>query len=218
MPRAPLTRQRVVGAALALADAHGLAGLTMRRLGEELGVEAMSLYGHVASKSDLLDGMTDAVFAEVELPAEGTGWRSAMRQRAFSVRAVLGRHPWATALVSSRTSPGPATLGHHDAVLGALRRAGFSVALAAHAFSAMDSYIYGFVLQEATLPFGDAEEAAEVAQVMAARMPADRYPHLTELTVQHVLQPGYDYGAEFGYGLDLILDGLENALRQATDR
>jgi AcrR family transcriptional regulator len=198
---------------MALADAHGLAALTMRRLGEELGVEAMSLYGHVANKSDLLDGMTDAVFAEVELPADGPDWRSGMRQRAFSVRAVLGRHPWASALVSSRTSPGPATLGHHDAVLGELRRAGFSVAMAAHAFSVMDSYIYGFVLQEATLPFGDAEEAADVAQEMFARMPADRYPHLSELTVQHVLQPGYDYGAEFGYGLDLILDGLERAVR-----
>jgi hypothetical protein len=172
----------------------------------------MSLYKHVANKSDLLDGMTDLVFAEIDLPSEGTPWRPAMRDRAISARAALRRHPWATALVSSRTSPGPATLHHHDTVLRTLRSADFPVPLAAHAFSAIDSYVYGFALQEATLPFETSEEAAEVAQAMFARMAAGRYPHLTELTVEHVLQPGYDYGAEFEYGLDLILDGLERAL------
>jgi AcrR family transcriptional regulator len=211
--RAPLSRERVLRAAVRLADTRGLESLTMRRLGEELSVEAMSLYKHVANKSDLLDGMTDAVFAEIALPADGVDWRTAMRDRAISARAALNRHPWATALVSSRTSPGPATLRHHDTVIGTLRAGGFSVAMAAHAFSAIDSYVYGFALQEATLPFDTAEQAADVAQTMFARMTAGEYPHLTEFTMQHVLRPGYDYGAEFEYGLDLILDGLERDLR-----
>jgi AcrR family transcriptional regulator len=202
----------VVCAAVARADAGGIESLSMRKLGEELGVEAMSLYTHVASKDDLLDGMTDAVFAEIELPSETADWRTAMRERALSARAALARHPWAIRLMQSRTSPGPATLRHHDAVIGALRRSGFSLALTARAFSVLDAYIYGFALQQAALPFDTVEEAAEVGKLMAARMPAERFPYLAEFTVGHVLQPGYDYGAEFERGLELILDGLERAL------
>ena len=139
-----------------------------------------------------------------------------MGERAESARQALLRHPWAIALMSTRTSPGPATLRHHDAVIGSLRAGGFSIQLTAHAFSALDSYIYGFALQEATLPLGDTEqETAEVAKMMMAQVPAADYPHLTEFTVEHILQPGYDYGAEFAFGLDLILDGLGNA-RDAT--
>jgi AcrR family transcriptional regulator len=212
-PRPRLTRARVLEAAVALADAGGLDGVSMRRLGEELGVEAMSLYTHVASKDDLLDGMTDAVFAEIDLPPGDQDWRTAMRDRALSARAALVRHPWAIRLMQSRTSPGPATLRHHDAVIGTLRRAGFSLPLTAHAFSAIDAYVYGFALQQESLPFETVEEAAAVGAMMAARMPADRFPHLAEFTVGHVLQPGYDYGAEFEYGLDLILDGLARAHR-----
>jgi AcrR family transcriptional regulator len=212
-PRTPLSRERVLRSAVALADAHGIESLTMRRLGQELSVEAMSLYKHVANKSDLLDGMTDAVFGEIELPPAGTPWRAAMRDRALSARAALNRHPWATGLMSSRTSPGPATLRHHDSVIGLLRGGGFSVALAAHAFSAIDSYVYGFALQEAALPFDTAEETAQVASGIFAGMSAEEYPHFTELTVDHVLQPGYDYADEFEFGLDLILDGLERAHR-----
>jgi AcrR family transcriptional regulator len=211
-PRTPLSRDRVVAAGVALADASGIESLTMRRLGEALGVEAMSLYKHVANKTDLLDGMTDAVFGEIVLPEIGAEWRTAMRDRAIAARAALNRHPWAIALVSSRTAPGPATLHHHDTVIGILRAGGFSIPLAAHAFSAIDSYVYGFALQEATLPFDTAEEAAEVGEAMFARMAPDQYPHLTAFTVEHVLQPGYDYGAEFEYGLDLVLDGLERDL------
>ena len=212
-PRTRLTRERVLAAAVARADDGGIASVSMRRLGEDLGVEAMSLYTHVKGKDDLLDGMVDAVFTEIELPTDGTDWRTAMRLRAISARTVLRRHPWATPLMQSRTSPGPATLRHHDTVIGTLRKAGFSVALTAHAFAALDSYIYGFALQEAALPFDTAEEAAEVGGTMFARMPEGAFPHLTELTVEHVLQPGYDYGDEFEFGLDLILDGLERALR-----
>jgi AcrR family transcriptional regulator len=187
----------------------------MRRLGEVLGVEAMSLYNHVANKSELLDGMVDVVFGEIDLPGGESDWRSAMRQRAISARTVLSRHRWAIGLMESRTTPGPATLRHHDAVIGSLRGGGFSVAMAAHAFSVLDSYIYGFALQEANLPFDTGEETAELAQAILAQFPADEYPHLTELTVEHVLQPGYDYGNEYAFGLDLILDGLAHA-RGAT--
>ena len=215
-PRLPLSRPRVLAAAVALAGSEGIDALTMRRLGQELGVEAMSLYKHVANKEDLLDGMVDVVFAEIELPPAGTDWRSAMRDRAISVRAALTRHPWATPLMQSRSRPGPATLRHHDAVIGTLRAAGFPIALVAHAFSALDSYIYGFALQQRALPFETAEETADLAQSIMARFPADEYPHLVELTVTHVLQPGYDYGQEFEFGLDLLLEGLERALDGAA--
>jgi len=209
--REPLSRDQVLRAAVALADQGGIAALSMRKLGQVLGVEAMSLYNHVASKGDLLDGMIDIVFSEIGLPAGNTGWKAAMRQRAISVRDVLGRHRWAIGLMESRRSPGPATLRHHDAVLGCLRRAGFSVEMTAHAYSLLDSYIYGFALQEASLPFDTPEKTTQVAQEISGRFPAGEYPHLTELTIKHVLQPGYHYGDEFEIGLDLILDALERA-------
>jgi AcrR family transcriptional regulator len=209
--RAPLTRERVLRAAVALADANGIGSLSMRKLGESLGVEAMSLYNHVANKDELLDGMVDEVFAEIDLPSDEGDWREAMRRRAVSARQAMARHPWAITLMESRTSPGPATLHHHDAVLGSLRGAGFSVVMAAHAFSVLDSYIYGFALQEASLPFESGEETAELAQMIIGQLQPDEYPHLTELTMEHVLQPGYDYGDEFDFGLELILDGLERA-------
>jgi AcrR family transcriptional regulator len=209
--RIPLTREKVLHAAVALADESGSESLSMRRLGEAVGVEAMSLYHHVANKDDLLDGMIDVVFAEIELPSDCGDWMSSMRQRAFSARRVLGRHGWAIRFMESRTSPGPATLRHHDAVLGCLRNAGFAVQLAAHALSVLDSYIYGFALQERSLPFAPSLHAAELAQEAVARPPVHEYPHLAELTTEHLLQPGYDYGDEFAFGLDLILEGLERA-------
>ena len=211
MPHTPLQRDRILHTAVLLADTGGIASLTMRKLGAAMGVEAMSLYHHVANKDELLDGMVDRVFGEIELPRAGTGWRTAMTRRAFSAREVLSRHRWAISLMESRASPGPNTLRHHDAVIGALRRGGFPVALAAHAFSAIDSYVYGFAMQESALPFDTAEETAELAQAIMGRFASGEYPHLTELTVEHVLQPGYDYGEEFSFGLDLILDGLERA-------
>src|SRR5664279_4263582 len=215
--RTPLSRERVLRSGVALADEHGIAALTMRRLGEALGVEAMSLYNHVANKDELLDGMVDVVFGEIDLPSGGPDWKPAMRERAQSARQALGRHPWAIALMSTRTSPGPATLRHHDVVIGSLRAAGFSIVMTAHAFSALDSYIYGFALQEATLPLGDTEqETLEVAQMMMAQVPATEYSHLTEFAAEHILQPGYDYGAEFEFGRDLILDGLDTRVRATT--
>ena len=204
----PLTRQRVLDAAVALADERGIESLSMRKLGEMVGVEAMSLYSHVANKEDLLDGMIDVVFGELDLPSGD--WRPAMRRRGIAIRRALSRHRWAIGLMESRSSPGPATLRHHDAVIGCLRAAGFSVALTAHAYSVLDSYIYGFALQERGLPFDTPDETAELAQDMMARFGTE-YPHLAEFTTQHVLRPGYDYGKEFEFGLDLILDGLERA-------
>jgi AcrR family transcriptional regulator len=212
--RTPLSRDQVLRAAVAFADEGGIGALSMRKLGQTLGVEAMSLYNHVASKGDLLDGMIDVVFGEIGLPPGDGGWKPAMRQRAISAREVLGRHPWAIGLMESRRTPGPATLRHHDAVLGCLRTAGFSVEMTAHAYSLLDSYIYGFALQEASLPFGTAEETAQVAQEIAGQMPAGQYPYLAEMATGHVLQPGYQYGNEFEVGLDLVLDALDRAVRR----
>jgi AcrR family transcriptional regulator len=210
--RAALSRDLVLRAAVTLADEGGIGALSMRKLGQVLGVEAMSLYNHVTDKGDLLDGMVDIVFAEIGLPSGDDGWKLAMRQRAISVREVLGRHRWAIGLMESRRSPGPATLRHHDAVLGCLREAGFPVELTAHAYSLLDSYIYGFALQEASLPFGSGEEAAQVAHQISGQFASGQYPYLTEMAMEHVLRPGYDYGGEFAIGLDLILDGLAAAV------
>jgi AcrR family transcriptional regulator len=203
----------VLHVAVALADESGSESLSMRKLGEAVGVEAMSLYHHVANKDDLLDGMIDVVFGEIELPSDCGDWMVAMRQRALSARRVLARHGWAIRFMESRTSPGPATLRHHDAVLGCLRHAGFSVGLAAHAFSVLDSYIYGFALQERSLPFDSPQHTAELAQDLLGRFSVDEYPHLAELTTELVLQPGYDVADEFEFGLDLILDGLQRLSR-----
>jgi len=205
--RRPLNRGLVLEAAVELADEVGIDALTMRKLAEVLGVEAMSLYNHVANKDDLLDGMVDIVFGEIDLPSGGD-WKTAMRQRAISARQVLRRHRWAIGRMESRRSPGPATLRHHDAVLACLRGGGLSMELTAHAYAVLDSYIYGFALQEATLPFDDGAGTAELAQEILEPMPLDAYPHLVEFATEHALQPGYSFGNSFEVGLDLILDGL----------
>ncbi|MFT3838362.1 MAG: TetR/AcrR family transcriptional regulator [Myxococcaceae bacterium] len=210
--RQPLSRERALDVAMELADADGIDELSMRHLAKALGVEAMSLYHHVKNKDDILDGMIDRVFAEILLPVIGGKWREQMRLRAFSARETLKRHPWALRLMESRAAPGPANLAHHDATLGCLRAAGFSVPLAGHAYSVLDGYTYGFVLTEQNLPFQNAEETQRVADSMMGSFPPGAYPHLVELAVKQVFQPGYSYGNEFAWGLDLILDGLEKAL------
>ena len=195
-------------AALALADESGLEAVTMTAIGGRLGAQAMSLYRHVRNKDEILDGIVDLVFGEIELPDEGVPWKQAMRERAISARAVLLRHPWSIAVMESRLQPGPANLHHHDAVLGHLRAAGFSSAMATHAYNLLDSFIYGFVVQEQSLPFDTPEELAAVGEDMLRRMPADEYPHLSAVS-RDLLAAGFDYGREFDYGLDLILDGIE---------
>src|SRR6202521_560995 len=215
--RAALTRERILQAAIGLADRDGIESLSMRKLGQELGVEAMSLYNHVRNKVDMLDGMVDVVFSEIDLPADGIDWRTAMRQRAISARQALLRHPWAIGLMESRATPGPATLRHHDAVLGSLRTAGFSVDMAAHAYSVLDGYIYGFTLTELTLPFRNTEVAEVAESIMEGFRPGE-HPYLAEMAVDRAMKPGYNYGDEFEFGLDLILDGIMRVKSRDTDR
>jgi AcrR family transcriptional regulator len=209
--RGRLSRDRVLRGAMAVADAGGIGSLTIRSLAFELGVKPMSVYHHVANKDEILDGIVDLVFSEIELPSPDGDWRTEMRRRGVSARAVLRVHPWAIPLLQSRTNPGPATLRHHDAVIGALRAAGFSLEMVAHAYALMDSYVFGFALSEAALPINGPETVTEVAdQMMHLFDPAD-YPHLLEFTVGHILRPDYDFGAEFAFGLDLVLDGLQRS-------
>lgn len=205
--RTPLSRERIIAAAMQVADDGGLPAVSMRSVGKALGAEAMSLYHHVSGKEELLDLLADAAFDEIPLLEIGTPWRTAMTSRADAMRAVLRAHPWALGLLESRSNPGQAVIRHHDRVLGVLRQGGFDLALAAHAYSVLDAYIYGFVLTELTLPFTPDEGADAFAEGL--ELPADEYPHLAEMLEQMVLGHEYDYGDEFGYGLDLVLDQLE---------
>ena len=207
-PRAALSRERVLRAAIVLADTGGIEAMTMRQVGQELQVEAMSLYNHVANKDDILDGIVDLVFSEIALPSDQADWKPAMRKRAISAHAALLRHPWATSLMHSRTNPGPAQLRHHNSVLGTLRKAGFTLVMAAHAVSVIDGYIYGFALQQTNLPLRTPEQVVEVGENILGQL-AGEYPHLAEIITEHAMRPGYDYAEEFEFGLDLILDGVD---------
>jgi len=210
--RSALSRDRVLHAAVAVADADGVAGLTIRSLATALGVKPMSVYHYVANKDEILDGIVDLVFAEIDLPTAGGDWRLQMRCRANSARQALRRHTWAIGLMESRSAPGPATLRHHDAVIGALRAAGFSVAMTAHAYALLDSYIYGFALQEASLPFTGPDGVGDAADPILRQFPASEYPHFLEMATEHILIPGYDFGDEFEFGLTVILDALARLL------
>ena len=214
--RTPLTRERVLRAAIALADARGAEELTMRKLAKELGVEAMSLYNHVANKTDLLDGMIDIVFGEIDSPMAGGDWKAELRKRAASTRAALNRHRWAIGEMEGRTTHGPNNLHVHNAVLGCLRAAGFSIEMAVHAMSVQDAYIYGFALQQSDMTPQTPEDFAAVAQqqmVDYAKALSD-YPHLVEVVGGYVAMAGCDYDSEFLFGLDVILDRLEQLLSQ----
>jgi AcrR family transcriptional regulator len=199
---------------MAVADAGGLARLTIRSLAAELGVRPMAVYHHVANKDEILDGIVDLVFEAIALPAQDGDWRRELRRAACSAREVLRQHPWAVTLLESRTSPGPATLRHHDVILGTFRRAGFSIEDTAHAYAVLDAFVYGFAVQEASLPFDDPQEVPDVAAPMVERMAEGAYPHLVEFATEHVMKPGYDFGVEFEFGLDLVLDGLTRLLEQ----
>jgi AcrR family transcriptional regulator len=210
--KAPLNLERTLQVALVLADDEGLEAVTMRRLARELGVEAASLYHHVEGKSQILDGLVDVVAAQIEPPMTSTDWRAAITQRAYNTRAGLRRHPWAVSLMASRTSPGPATLGLLEMGIRCFREGGFSVRQAAQAISVVDSYVHGFVLQEVNLPFRDESELAAMTGAIMETFPASTFPYLFEMTVQYVLQPGYDYGKEFDSGLEVVLDGVSELL------
>lgn len=194
-----------------LADQIGIESFTIRKLAAALDVKPMTIYHHVSGKEAILDGMVGIVFSEIDLPPNNADWKTAMRQRCVSARTVLARHPWAAPLMESRTSPDPEILRHHDAVVGSLRRGGFSVAMTAHAYALIDSYIYGFALQEANLPFDSEGDISDTTEAIIDTFSMEAYPHLTELTAEHILQPGYRFGDEFAFGLNLILDGLESA-------
>lgn len=207
--RPRLSRDRVLRGAVSVADAGGIEGLTIRSLAKSLGVKPMAVYYYVANKDEILDGIVDLVFSEIELPEVGGDWRTEMCRRAHSARRVLRAHPWAIGLMESRTSPGPATLRHHDVVIATLRAAGFSHQLTAHAYAALDSYTYGFALQEAGLPFEESGTVGDVAEPIMEQFSTGGYPHLVEMATHYYLQPGYNFGDEFEWGLDLILDGLD---------
>jgi AcrR family transcriptional regulator len=209
--RPPLTRAEILDAAMSLADRDGVAALSMRKVGEAVGVEAMSLYHHVANKDDLLDGMVELLYAEIDLPLDEPDWKAAMRRRAHSARQVMLRHRWATALMESRRNPGPENMRHHDGVVGILRRAGFSVELSGHAYALLDSFIYGFAVQEATLPFDDGAGASDMARALHDDGLLDDYPYLAEFITERALDGSYDFGDEFEWGLERVLDAIERA-------
>lgn len=206
----------MLDAAVKLADEIGVPALSMRKLGQALGVEAMSLYNHVANKDDLLAGITDRVIAEIEPPSLDDPWPDAMRRRAHSARAVLHRHPWATMLIVSQASAGPAMMRYLDATLGCLLEAGFSYRMADHAWNAIDNHIYGFTLQELNFPF-EPEEYAEAAAAFLPQIPADRFPYFFALS-KEVAGGRYDGLYDFDFGLDLILDGLQQRLERERER
>jgi AcrR family transcriptional regulator len=212
--RRPISAERVIGGAVALADEIGINAFTIRKLADAIDVKPMTIYHYVPNKEAIIDGMVNQVFSEIDLPPDNLEWRPAVLVRARSMRRVLAKHPWAPPLMESRTSPGGATLQHHDAVLGCFRTAGFSLEATGHAYAILDAFIYGFALQEATLPGGGGgAEMVEIATAIAEQMPADDYPHLAEFTLGHVLKPGYDFGHEFEFGMSVILDGIERQQR-----
>ena len=214
--RTPLGRERVLRAAVVLADEEGIESLTMRGLGLRLGVEAMSLYNHVANKDDILDGMVDLVVSEIDLPPDAVGWREAMRRRAISAQAVFSRHPWASALIDSRESSGPTRLRYFDWMLGTLRQAGFTIEMTARACSILDSYIYGFGRQQLNMSAGPDVKPEEIAEAFLQGIPADEYPHLREMVVEYAMAAGHDESADFDFGLNLILNGLQRLLGPAA--
>ena len=209
-PRAPLTRDRIVRAGLQLADGSGVDAVTMRRVGQELGFEAMSLYRHVTGKDDLLNGMLDVVLAEWELPSDEEPWAQAVRASALSVHAALRRHPWAARLLMSGSHLRPARLGYMDSLLGTLRRGGFDADTTYHVYHLLDGHIFGFSLWEIAYTSAEAADEELVARFIAT-VPWDDYPHLTEHRDQHMSDGAHREVSAFEVGLDLILDGLQTS-------
>jgi AcrR family transcriptional regulator len=203
----PLTKDRVLQTAIKFADKNGIESLSMRKLGQLLGVEAMSLYNHVKNKDEILDGIVDMVATEIEVPSAGGDWKMAIRWRAISAHEVLMRHPWATMLIVSRPNIGPAMLRYVEATIGCLLEAGFSYAALDHVWNAIDSYVYGFTLEKLNFPF-QPEEYAKVAKAFLPQIPADEFPYLNGMA-QEVIAGNQDDLHDLRFGLDLILDGLQ---------
>lgn len=214
--RGPLSRERVLRAAIGLADAGGIEALSMRRLAQELGVEAMSLYYHVANKGDILDGIVDMVVGEMELPLPDAEWKSAIRTTAVSAHEILVRHPWSASLVLSGSGLSMARLRYMDAILGTLRRAGFSAEMTDHAYHALDSHIMGFTLWQVGMNLGSEEDLKAMAGQFLARLSTEDFPYLAEHVEQHLKPSDPDDVGEFAFGLELVLDGLERLLATRT--
>lgn len=212
MARERMTRERVLRAATEVADEKGIDGLTIRALADRLGAKPMAVYHHVADKSAILDGIVDAVFAGIDRPVPGQPWRAELLRRSRSAHAVLGRHPWAVALLESRSTPGADTLAHHDAVLGTLLSDGFGVVAAGHAYALLDAYVYGFVVQEAALPFAPEDAQATASEMLGPF--AETYPHLARFAAERI-GPDYAFADEFDVGLELVLDAI-GTLRDRT--
>ena len=210
VPRVPLSRDRVLQAALRLVDEGGLESLTMRTLGRALGVEAMSLYNHVANKDDLLDGITDLVLGEIELPSSEGDWKAAVRQSAISAHAILRRHRWASSLAMSPARNIPVRIRNMEWTLSQLREAGFSAELTYHAYHAIDSHIWGFTLWEHGHSLTP-EDLPALAATFLRDFPAGKYPYVHEHVDQHLAGFGRGQKSAFEFVLDLILDGLERA-------
>lgn len=213
-PRLPLSRERILRAALEVADETGIESLTMRKLGRLLGFEAMSLYNHVANKDDVLDGILDLVLAETELPSPAGDWAAAVRQSAISVHQALRRHPWACGLLMSPGRIRPARLGYMDLLLGRLREAGFSAETTYHAYHVLDAHIFGFSLWQASHSYAPADVSTMVA-MFERLIPADEYPYLHEHGQQHLAEGPHREVSAFEFGLDFILEGLEKIRRAA---
>ena len=211
-----LSRRKVLNAAMKLASNEGLSGVSMRKVAKVLGVEPMSLYHHVKNKDDILNGMVDLILGKISFVKESVNWRLSMKERGISTRRILQDHPWALGVLESRPEPGPKTLEYHDSVLGVLLGAGFSMALAGHAFSSLDAYTYGFVMQEQSLPFDNEHELQQIAASILNSFPPGKYSNLKKFTIEHVLQPGYSYDREFEVGLDLVLDSLERKFEEES--
>ena len=216
MARRTLNRERVLAGALEVADAEGIGSLTIRSLAQHLGVAPMAVYHYVANKDEILDGLVDLVFGEMTPPSPEGDWREEISRRSHSARRVLRGHPWAIALLDSRTSPGMATLRHHEATLATFRAGGFTIQQTAHAYALLDSYVYGFAVQEAALPFSGPDSAKEVAEPLMEALAG--FPHMVEIATQVAMQPGYDFGNEFGVGLEMILDAMERWLKAKVIR
>ncbi len=203
-----LTKDRAIQAAIKIADAGGIEELSMRKLGRELGVEAMALYHHFANKNQLIEGMVDYVHAEIEAPTNADTWRIFMQSRAESAFEVLLRHSWATTIMEASVNPGPSTLKDSESMIGCFREAGFSVEMTVHAVTVINIYVYGAAQQYARLSFSTVEQAAELGEAIKGQFPADKYPYLSEMITQHMLKAGYNPKDEFQFGLNLILDGI----------
>ncbi|MEZ4741136.1 MAG: TetR/AcrR family transcriptional regulator C-terminal domain-containing protein [Bdellovibrionota bacterium] len=209
----PLSKEAIIKMAIKMADRDGLAKLSMRNLAKKLNVEAMSLYNHIKNKDDILDAIVDQIFSEVSWSMD-VGWKEAMFQRSISIRGVLHKHRWAIHLLESRPNPGPITLAYHDRVIRCLRLAKFSLKLTGHAFSALDSYTYGFILQEHNLPFENQEQLNQLASMILSNFPKEEYPSLFEFTSDYIFQPDYSHSKEFLYGLELVIEGLDSRFQK----